>query len=50
MVTAFFRSVAFQTQAGEGAHGELRAAVVRAVAADAEAYVHFLVASTRKCT
>ena len=39
----FFRSVAFQTQAGEGAHGELRAAVVRAVAADAEAYVHFLV-------
>ena len=39
----FFRSVAFQTQAGEGAHGELRAAVVRAVAADAEAYVEFLV-------
>ena len=41
----FFRSVAFQTQAGEGAHVELRAAVVRAVAADAEAYVHFLVES-----
>ena len=39
----FFRSVAFQTQAGEGAHGELRAAVVRAVAADAEAYARFLV-------
>ena len=41
----FFRSVAFQTQAGECAHGELRAAVVRAVAADAEAYAHFLVES-----
>ena len=38
----FFRSVAFQTQAGEGAHGALRAAVVRTVAADAEAYAHFL--------